>query len=170
MKGLATIAVVLASTTAPHHPQHTRTCSPAEFRQFAAKVWSTDHWRRGDPPQATIDAAIRQRRGCSAPQRRALSRYWRLEKATFYAFRSQMVWRAKYKPYVYPDGTRWAVPWPIAACESGENYFVGPYGAYGLILEPPYMSPPEQDEAAHRLYAEYGEGPWAPFESGCAYR
>ena len=74
------------------------------------------------------------------------------------------------RPFVYPDGSRWAVPYPIAWCESGGNYFVGPYGAYGLILEPKWMSPREQDEAALRLYREMGDAPWAPYEQGCAYR
>ena len=79
--------------------------------------------------------------------------------------------RRRLKPFVYPDGKRWAVPYPIAWCESGGNYFVGPSGAYGLIPPfPQYMSPREQDRTALRLYREMGESPWAPYEGGCAYR
>ncbi len=82
-----------------------------------------------------------------------------------------MLWLAKYKPFVYPDGSRWAAPYPVAWCESGGNYFVGPAGAYGLILEPAYMSPREQDEAAYRLLHTVGEyQAWAKWESGCIYR
>jgi hypothetical protein len=75
------------------------------------------------------------------------------------------------KPFVYPDGRRWAVPYPIAWCESGGDYFVGPSGAYGLIPPfPQYMSPREQDRVALDLYRRMGESPWAPYEGGCAYR
>lgn len=79
-------------------------------------------------------------------------------------------WLDKYRSFEYPDGSHYAVPYPIAWCESGGDYEVGPYGAYGLILEPEWMTPKEQDEAAFRLYQQYGEGPWASYESGCAYR
>jgi len=81
-----------------------------------------------------------------------------------------MLWLAKYRHYRYPDGTRWAVPYPIALCESTENYYVGPAGAYGLVEEPPWLPPKVQDEIAFRLFKEQGEGPWKPYESGCAYR
>ena len=81
------------------------------------------------------------------------------------------LYRERYKPFVYPDGSHWAVPYPIAWCESGGNYYVGPSGAYGLIPPfPQYLSPREQDKIAHRLYLEMGEAPWAPYEGGCAYR
>lgn len=81
-----------------------------------------------------------------------------------------MLWFAKYRSFVYPSGKRFAVPYPIATCESGENYYVGPYGAYGLIFEAQWLPPKVQDEIAYGLYVEQGEGPWAPYESGCAYR
>lgn len=81
-----------------------------------------------------------------------------------------MRWARKYRSFVYPSGRHFAVPYPIATCESGENYYVGPYGAYGLILEPEWMPPKEQDEAAFRLYQAYGESPWSNFEGGCYLR
>lgn len=80
-----------------------------------------------------------------------------------------MLWRQRVTPFFY-GGHWWAAPYPIALCESGGDYYVGPYGAYGLIMEPEYMSPREQDLAAHRLYVQFGESPWAPYEGGCAYR
>lgn len=83
--------------------------------------------------------------------------------------RHKREWRHRITPFCY-DGHCWAVPYPIALCESGGNYYVGPYGAYGLIMEPPWLSPRQQDLAAHRLYREFGESPWAPFESACSYR
>ena len=79
-------------------------------------------------------------------------------------------WLDKYRSFEYPSGKFFAVPYPIATCESGENYYVGPYGAYGLILEEPWMSPKRQDEVAYDLYRKDGEEPWAPFETGCIYR
>lgn len=80
-----------------------------------------------------------------------------------------MRWEAKYRSFVYPDGTRWAVPYPIAICESNENYFVGPAGAYGLIFTS-WLPPKRQDEVAYRLYLEQGESPWLPYEGGCYLR
>lgn len=83
-----------------------------------------------------------------------------------------MLWRERVKPFVYPDGTRWAAPYPIALCESGGDYNVGPAGAYGEI--PPYpqwQSPRAQDEIAYRLMHEGKEySAWVEWESGCAYR
>jgi len=81
-------------------------------------------------------------------------------------------WRRKYKPFVYPSGRHWAAPYPVALCESGENYFVGPAGAYGLILAPPWMSPREQDEEAYHLLHTVGaEQAWFRWEreQGCPY-
>jgi hypothetical protein len=82
-----------------------------------------------------------------------------------------MRWLERFRPYVYPDGRHFAVPWPIAACESGEDYFVGPSGAYGLIPPfPQWLPPRRQDEIAAKLYREMGDAPWAPYEGGCVYR
>ena len=85
--------------------------------------------------------------------------------------RHRREWRERFKPFTYPDGSHWAVPYPIAWCESGGDYFVGPSGAYGLIPPfPQWMPPRRQDETANRLYRERGEAPWAPYETGCTYR
>jgi hypothetical protein len=81
-----------------------------------------------------------------------------------------MLFRVRVTPFYY-GGHWWAAPYPIALCESGGDYFVGPSGAYGLIPPfPQWLSPREQDRIAHRLYVEQGEAPWAPYESGCMYR
>lgn len=145
--------------------------SAAEFRPWAKAVWGLERWRRGDPKASTIAAYHAKLRCAAGPRnRQAMQEDWHRKQSIYFAHRHKMLWLAEFKPFVYPDGTRWAVPWPIAVCESGENYFVGPAGAYGLILEPAWMSPKEQDEAAHRLFEQYGEAPWAPYESGCAYR
>lgn len=143
-----------------------------QFAPFSHRVWKLERWRRGAPKARTI-AAYHHKLSCAAGprNRQAMQERWHREQGAYFAHRHKMRWLAKFKPYVYPDGTRWAVPWPIAACESGENYFVGPSGAYGLIPPfPQWMPPRRQDEVAHRLYEQLGESPWAPYEGGCAYR
>lgn len=186
MKRFAALAAVaafalasLAATAAPestpkstpaHHPIPAH-CTIDSFRPFSAAVWRPGAWKRGNPPRAVIEAQ-RRRLGCAPPHHRAaMQRTWRRDAAAYFRHRHAMLWLEEFKPFVYPSGKRWAVPYPIAVCESGENYFVGPSGAYGLIPPfPQYMSPRAQDETAHRLYLEQGEGPWAPYEGGCAYR
>lgn len=174
----ATAALALAcmcATTAVSQSHHHRSaiperCKITPFRAFSSHVWSPGHWRRGAPPAVVIQTQ-RRRLACAPPgHRRAMQRTWRRDKASFNHHRRKMLWRAHFKPFVYPDGERWAVPYPIAWCESGGDYFIGPYGAYGLIMESAWLPPRVQDEIAHRLYAEQGEAPWAPFEGGCAYR
>jgi hypothetical protein len=171
-----TLAIVLAAPALPENSKKQSTPPPQRclypaFEKFSARVWAVDRWQRGDPPQKTIQAA-HKRIGCApVGHRKAMKKRWREDRAAYYQHRSSKLWVARVKPFVYPDGTRWAVPYPIAWCESGGNYFVGPSGAYGLIPPfPQWLSPREQDEIAHRLYLEMGEGPWAPYEGGCAYR
>lgn len=158
--------MLAASVFAPGHNNHCPT--QHQFEQFSAKVWSPSKWQKKSPRSSTLEAA---QKAINCPQhRKGLERIWKEARTKFYAKRHAMVDLIRRKPFVYPSGKRWAVPYPIALCESGENYYVGPYGAYGLILEREWMSPREQDLAAGRLYAESGEAPWAPFESECAYR
>src|ERR1041384_1106191 len=171
----ATTAVSESSINAtPNHhasPPPTR-CTIEGFRPFSAAVWRFGAWKRGNPPRAVIRAQ-RSSLSCavSPSHRAAMKRTWRRDAAAFFAHRRHMIWIETYKPFVYPSGKRWAVPYPIAVCESGENYFVGPSGAYGLIPPfPQYMSPHEQDRVAHDLYLEQGEAPWSPYESGCYLR
>lgn len=163
-------AVSESNSSKQSTPPPTRCLYPS-FKKFSARVWAVDRWQRGDPPQRTIDAAHR-RIGCAPTKhRKAMKKRWRKDRTAYYQHRSAKLWIKRVKPFVYPDGTRWAVPYPIAWCESGGDYFVGPSGAYGLIPPfPQWMSPREQDEVAHRLYLEQGEGPWAPYESECYLR
>lgn len=174
LAGFWTTAASSESSNSPESIPHRRPvpahCTIAAFRSFSRAVWAVERWRRGKPPEKVI-AALERRISCAPPGHRlAMRKTWRRDKAAFYVERRRMLWLEEFKPFIYPSGRRWAVPYPIALCESGENYFVGPYGAYGLILEPPWLPPRRQDEIAHRLYVEQGEGPWAPFESGCMYR
>lgn len=165
-----------ASGDEPHHHQHHRQPVPARctvqaLKPFAAYVWSLDKWERGEPSEAVLEAYSR-RLACAPPAHaKAMKNVWHFAQDRYFSHRHTLMWREHYKPFVYPDGSRWAVPYPIALCESGGNYYVGPSGAYGLIPPfPQYMDPKTQDEVAHNLYEEQGEGPWAPYESGCAYR
>ena len=157
-------------STLTHQPTPTR-CTIDGFRPFSSAVWRPNAWRRGAPPQKVIQAQ-RRRLACAPPHHRAaMKRTWHRDQAAFYATRRRGLWREEFRPFVYPDGTRWAVPYPISWCESGGDYFVGPSGAYGLIPPfPQWLSPKAQDEIAHRLYLEQGEGPWKPYEGSCAYR
>lgn len=83
-----------------------------------------------------------------------------------------MIWLEKYKPFIYPSGKRWAAPWPVVACESGENYYASPSGAYGEIPPlPQNQSPRVQDEIAYHLLHTVGEyRAWAEWETACPYR
>jgi hypothetical protein len=157
-------------TPSTHSPPP-RHCTIDGFRPFSEAVWRLGAWKRGTPPVSVLEARTAALACATPPHRAAMRRTWRRDAAAFLAHRRHMVWLETMKPFVYPDGTRWAVPFPIAWCESGGNYFVGPSGAYGLIPPlPQYMSPAEQDRVAHELYVEHGEGPWAPFETACIYR
>lgn len=148
-------------------------CTVQAFRPLSKAIWRLRAWRRGNPPEKVI-RAVRRRLRCAeghGDHHVAMVRTWKRDRAAYFEHRRKMLWLEEFKPFVYPSGKRWSVPYPIALCESGENYFVGPSGAYGLIPPfPQWLPPRRQDEIAHRLYEEQGEGPWAPYESGCAYR
>lgn len=152
-------------------PPLPRICTAQAFRPFSERVWRPSAWDRGNPPQNVLEA-VRKREDCApAGHREAMKAMWAKDREAYFRHRSQILWRKRVKPFVYPDGSHWAVPYPIAWCESGGNYYAGPSGAYGLIPPfPQYMAPRRQDEIAHRLYLEQGEGPWAPYEGGCQYR
>lgn len=177
MKLLAAVAVafgVLTASAAADHkswpPPYRDRCSNDSFRAFSKRVWDLDHWQRGKPRAKALQAQ-RRRLGCAPHPQRAKAA-WRHDKAAFYVYRSDMLWLEKHKPFIYPDGTRWAAPYPVAWCESGGDYYVGPFGAYGLILEPEWQSPREQDEDAYRLLHTVGaEQAWFRWEreQGCPY-
>lgn len=143
----------------------------SEFRTFSQSVWNRDHWERGQPDRAILDAKARKIHCAAGPGHVAsMQKEWTRDKLVFVKVRKGKLWAAKFRSFEYPDGRHWAVPYPIAWCESGGDYFVGPYGAYGLIMESTYLPPKVQDEVAYNLYLEQGEGPWAPYEGGCLYR
>lgn len=169
MRGLATLVVLAAFTSPTQHPVPVH-CTAQAFRPFSAKVWDISRWQRAETTDATIRAERRRLSCAPADHRHAMKHIWRRDQRAFYDHRKRKLWRVRVTPFYY-GGHYWAVPYPIALCESGGDYFVGPSGAYGLIPPfPQWLSPREQDRIAHRLYLEQGEGPWAPYESGCAYR
>lgn len=148
-------------------------CTVQKLRPFAAKVWDPHKWRRGKPNKnSPVLKAYAKRLGCAPPaHKRAMKRTWHRDQKIFFKHRKNMLWFAKYRHYEYPDGSHWAVPYPIALCESTENYYAGPSGAYGEIPPLPQWQPPKvQDEIAYRLFQEQGEEPWAPYEQECEYR
>lgn len=147
-------------------------CTVQNFRPWSAKVWDPSNWARGKPSKTVLDAYAK-RLGCAPPaHRKAMKATWGRDQGVYLHKRHAMLWLAKYKPFVYPSGKRWAAPYPVAVCESGENYYVGPAGAYGLILAPSYMSPKAQDEEAYHLLHTVGaEQAWFRWEreQGCPY-
>jgi hypothetical protein len=162
--------VAFAFTATPGHPANPQRCSAvaaSESHAFIEAVWDKSHWQR-DHPSPKAMRAWTKRLACAAStaHKHAMRNHWRGFRKRFHEYRE----RRQITPFFY-YGHWWAVPYPIAICESGGNYFVGPSGAYGLIPPfPQYMSPAEQDRVAHQLYLEMGEAPWAPFESGCYLR
>lgn len=83
-------------------------------------------------------------------------------------------------PFPGPNGTRWAIPWPIVACESGGNFrayngILGAGGAYQIIPSTwagyggrafapvaNVASPMAQHIVASRIWAGgSGRGQWA---------
>lgn len=161
----------IAKAPLPSHQPTPITCTVQGLRPFASKVWDIEKWERKQLPPLVL-RAYKRRLNCAPPfHKEAMKRVWHRHQEIYFEHRQRMRWLDKYRHYIYPDGSRWAVPYPIAWCESGGDYFVGPSGAYGLIPPfPQYMSPKQQDEVAFRLFQEQGEGPWAPYEAACAYR
>lgn len=170
------VALLIAMTGvagADHPPAHhpiPRTCTAQAFRGFSKTIWDPAKWKRGNPPQNVLEA-VRKRESCAPPGHlKAMKQTWERDRSVYFAHSHHMRWMEENRHYVYPDGSHWAVPYPIAWCESGGNYYASPWGAYGLTSLRPYMNPKTQDEEAHRLFLEYGEQPWAPYEGGCLYR
>lgn len=103
---------------------------------------------------------------------------WERDRAAYFVHRHHMQWREKFKPYVYPNGSHWAAPYPVVWCESGPggNYYISSAGAYGLTEGGGFrqwMTPREQDEAAyHALHSQGEYQVWTRWEieQGCIYR
>jgi hypothetical protein len=171
---IALTGITSAAGDGPTHPIHhplPRTCTAQAFKPFSAAVWSPKAWERGNPPPNVLEA-LRKREACApGPHRKVMKLTWAKDRSEYFAHRHHMKWLAKYRHYEYPDGSHWAVPYPIAWCESGGDYYASSAGAYGEIPPLPQYQPPKvQDEIAVRLFHESGEEPWAPYEGECPYR
>lgn len=162
----------------PHtHSPPPRHCTIAGFRPFSASVWRLGAWKRGRPPAKVLRARTAAYACAALAHRRAMKRTWQRDARRYFAHRKSMLWIVKYKPYVYPDGKRWAAPYPIAWCESGGHYYANdqgplPSGAYGEIPPYPQYQPAKvQDEVAYQLMQEGKEySAWVEWEGGCVYR
>lgn len=170
-----------ATTNQAHNRPVPVTCTVQGLRPFSARVWSPDRWNRSKTgmPSGAVTRAYRRRLSCAPPHHRvAMKKNWKKDKEAFFEYRKGKLWVAKYKPYVYPDGSHWAAPYPVVWCESGPggNYYISSAGAYGLTSGggfPQNMTPREQDEAAyHALHTEGEYQVWARWEieQGCPYR
>lgn len=185
--GLAALATNPIGSSAEQPPSklppscHNHPITASHFRPFSESVWSRDHWRRKQPAPATLAAKAHKIHCAAGPGHvTAMKHQWAKDKVTFVRVRKNKLWAAKFRSFEYPDGSHWAVPYPIATCESGDpglgiygDYYASPSGAYGLTSGGgfrQYMAPKEQDEAAYYQFLESGEGAWAPYETGCSLR
>lgn len=117
-----------------------------------------------------------------------MAAYERDARADFLAYRHEQLAAERaareLTPYPGPNGSRWAIPWSIVACESGGDFGAynpgyepdgpgsGPGGAYQIILStwhahggsgyPRYAPPDEQHRVAASIWAGgAGRGQWA---------
>lgn len=178
---VAILLLVLVATTGlgsadSQSGPRAQVCDIEGFDIWAGQVWDQARWRRGAPPHRIRRIERRKLKCKPIRSRRRMQEFWQEVKHDYNVTRKARFWGAKYRHYEYPDGSHWAVPYPIAWCESGGNYYSNeqgplPSGAYGLVPPfPQYMSAKEQDEVAYNLFLEKGEEPWAPYEGECAYR
>lgn len=98
---------------------------------------------------------------------------------SLWAIGKRRVWRAAFRqrlayyrltPFVCSNGTRWAVPCYIVACESGYSWMaynpsgaVGPYQllGHGAIYPARTRAAKMQNHRiARNLYLSYGSSPW----------
>jgi hypothetical protein len=177
--GIAALAINPIGSSAESKPSkwppscHNNPVTAPEFRPFSEAVWNRDHWKRAEVSKSILDAKAHKLHCAAGPGHVAsMKKEWSKDQSAFDHVRKGKLWVLKHKPYIYPDGKRWAAPYPIAWCESGGDYFVGPSGAYGLI--PPfeqYLAPKVQDEIAYQLMQEGKEySAWVEWEGDCQYR
>jgi hypothetical protein len=76
-------------------------------------------------------------------------------------------------PYAGPNGTRWAIPWPIVACESGGDWYAhnpsgasGPYQLLGWGAPYPAVTEAQKMEN-HRIAARVWNGGRGAFNWVC---
>jgi hypothetical protein len=162
-RGLVTVAVLIlvlliglaVAPAAASEPVPER-CTTASFRPFAAEVWTVD-WRRGAPPDSTIDAK-NARLQCAPPRhRRAMRNIWDRQRTYYFARRSKKL-RQRRLDRVTPFG-RWAIPGHIVMCESH-----GDFRAYNAGYEPngPGSGPGGAYQIIAQTWAAYGGRAFAP--------
>lgn len=143
------------------------------FHQHRARTLLQDAYdvQHANPDRSLIEAAQAHRRCIHINEvRLGLGTYRdkikvRWERARFIA---------TYEPYAGPNGTTWAVPWPIPMCESGASN-VSPSGYYGILVStwtdphwggtqygptPASASKDAQSIVAHQIWLEVGQQAW----------
>lgn len=180
------MAAALLASSASAHPEsspgkgHPATCDGLSVTShihrnhtLIAKAYSP----AAAKPDAELVAAAQVHRRCIriAKVRHSLGEYrdrvkasWKLERLRYVS-----------TPYAGPGGTRWAIPYYIASCESGgggmPDYHVGFAGAYGVLTSTwqqwggPALSgsstagaakPIYQDIIAHQVWVDVGPSGW----------
>lgn len=123
-------------------------------RALLRKAYAPANWATG--PDRSEVAAYRRHRACIriANVRRQLAGYRRHLADRL----AQVAAVRQVTPYPGPNGTWWAIPWQIVACESGGNWnaanpsgAVGPYQLLGWGA--PYPVTSQADKLAHHRIA-----------------
>lgn len=149
-------------------------CTAPVFKAFSGDVWKLKQWRRGKPPEKTIEA-MERRIGCAASpsHRKAMKKTWRRDKKRFKRHRAEKLDDRRFAAAISPPGM--AVLRAIASCESGgDPTAVSPDGSYrgkyqfsfstwesvGGTGDPAAAPEREQDERAAALYRITGPSSW----------
>lgn len=100
-------------------------------RQILKAEYGPENWAH--PPSAKDLAGYHEHRRCVLLDKRRFELAQLRDKldARLHAYAKEQREIAELTPYPGPNGTMWAIPYPIVACESG-----GDFGAYNSGYEP----------------------------------
>lgn len=155
-----------------------------EAKDALANAYALRHWRDASPLSHHQKYKLKRNRRCLErhSDRRRIDAFHSHVQRRFDHYRhhrlSAIHQREAVTPYPGPNGTHWAIPWYIVACESGGDYSAqNPYssasGAY-QILDSTWMTYGggqfasralygthyQQDLIAHRIWLGSGPGAW----------
>lgn len=171
---LVFIAVGTSATvaTAAHRDPVASRCTVQKLRPLAKEVWNTEHWKRGTPSEATLEAYHSRLECAPRAHKEAMKNVWQAEQKKYFLYRHGEEFRIKITPF-YCNGDWWATECDIPLHESG--YGSGGGNLYGM-LDAWYVhgctafapsawdaSKYYQDICAHRHWMEYGRGGWPSY-------
>lgn len=126
------------------------------------KAYANDRWRDTNPVKGFEKRHWQAHKRCvHKPAQKSISEYRDKWAAAFYRHRHEEKaerFVQRYLPYTGPNGTHWAIPWSIVACESGGSWSAynpsgarGPYQFLGWNVPWPVTS--ERDRRKHHKMA-----------------